>query len=472
MSSASEKRKIFVQRIRYVALVLFTSLIIISFVVSLAYNPFSSQGRMRSKLVKVNGKWFYEGIDTGFAYWYDEQKNRLQQQGVNFSDSEIEHLFYEESVKNYGKTLSMVEYTRRLGVKPSDFFYSQLSQALYRTAKPTFGEKEYLDIFYTRDMFLGSWGDIQNTILLSPSSLALLYQDTKNLVYDVEVVFTERTNFVARFLDKGDLEAYYQQNLTNFLDTVVVDRITFTNKNTVSNRMLAETTLATIQAKGWDEALATLSPEAVVTKSMSLTRDKHPRVFELLETVSSNTILPKPLFENKQYHIIRVQRVSSFEELSGFAQQRLLKAYLALHFESLWAKHSNDLVQTMASLQANPSLDWKAMVSHKPFGYVRLPKLSLVDLYPEDAEGNVFPYQLSQHPEVLSFLVSSEALVKQFEFGGVYLVIRKNGMAKIEEKPKTSLTSDASYYIMNAWNQDWQKMVETSIKIAYKNKKR
>ncbi|MFN3659881.1 MAG: hypothetical protein ACK4TN_01430, partial [Brevinematales bacterium] len=78
MSSASEKRKILVQRIRYAALVLFTSLIIISFVVSLAYNPFYSQGHMRSKLVKVNGKWFYEGIDTGFAYWYDEQKNRLQ----------------------------------------------------------------------------------------------------------------------------------------------------------------------------------------------------------------------------------------------------------------------------------------------------------------------------------------------------------------------------------------------------------
>lgn len=472
MSSASEKRKLLVQRIRYAALVLFTSLIIISFVVSLAYNPFSSQGRMRSKLVKVNGKWFYEGIDTGFAYWYDEQKNRLQQQGVNFSDNEVERLFYEESVKNYGKTLSVVEYARRLGVKPSDFFYSQLAQAMYRTAKPTFGEKEYLDIFYTRDMFLGSWGDIQNTLLLSPSSVALLYQDTKNLAYDVEIVFTEKTNFVARFLEKGDLEAYYQQNLTNFLDTVVVDRITFTNKNTVSNRMLAEMTLATIQAKGWDEALATLPAEAVVAKNMSLTREKHPRVFEFLSTVSSNMVLPKPVFENKQYHVIRVQRVSSFEELSGFAQQRLLKAYLALHFENLWTKYSNDLVQTMASLQANPSADWKSMVSNKPFGYVRLPKMSLVDLYSEDAEGNVFPYQLSQHPEVLSFLVSSGASVKQFEFGGVYLLIRKNGIAKSEAKPKTPMTSEASYYIMNAWNQDWQRMVEAKIKVAYKNKKK
>ncbi|MCX7881665.1 MAG: hypothetical protein N2314_00380 [Brevinematales bacterium] len=472
MPSASEKRKLLVQRIRYGALVLFTSLIIISFVVSLAYNPFSSQERMRSKLVKVNGKWFYEGVDTGFGYWYDEQKNRLQQQGVSFSDKEIEQLFYEESIKNYAKTLSVVAYTKGLGIRPSDFFYKQLAQALYRTEKPTFGEREYLDIFYIRDIFLGNWGDIQNTLLLSPSSLALLYQDSQNLAYDVEIVYTEKTNFVARFVEKADLETYYQQNVTNFLDTVIVDRISLTNKNVVSNRVLAEHILSNVQSMGWEKAVATLPPEAVVTKDVTITRERYPRVFESLQMVTSSMVLPRPLFENKQYHVIRIQKTPSFEGLSAFAQQRLLKSYLALHFDALWAKYASQLTQTLASLQANPSGDWKTMVSNKPFGYVRLPKLSLVDVYAQDSEGSVFPYQLSQHPEVLSFLVSSAASVKQFEFGGVYLLLRKNGISRTQVKPQTAMTSEAYYYIMNAWNQDWQKMVETKTKIAYRKDKK
>jgi len=469
MSSASEKRKLLVQRIRYVVLVLFTSLIIISFVISLAYNPFASQGRMRSRLLKVNGQWFYEGVDTGFAYWYDDQKNRLQQQGVRL-DEELTPLFYEEAVKNYAKTLGVVSYVKRLGVRPSDFFYQQLSQALYRSPKPTLGEREFLDIFYTRDVVLGTWGDIQNTILLSPVSVTLLYGDTRNLTYDVEVVYTEKTNFVARFVEKTDLEKYFQTHMTNFLDTVMVDRITFTNKSTVSNRLLAEQVLSNIQALGWEKALTMLPAEAVVGSQVVLSRDKSPRVFEYVTDSVSNTVLPKPIFENKTYHVVRLTGGVSFDMLSTLAQQRLLKAYLAEHFDELWAKYSSLLNETMTALQAAPTGDWKTMVTGKPFGYVRLPRVSLVDLYSEDSESNIFPYQLSQHPEVLSFLASSAATVKPFEYNGVYLLIRKNGVARTTNTHKT-INSEAQYYIMNAWNQDWQRSIEEKTRVVYKNKK-
>ncbi len=467
MASTSDKRKELVKRIRYVALVLFTSLIIISFVISLAYNPFESQGKMRQKLVKVNGKWFLEGVDTGFGYWYDDQKARLQAQGVSF-DKDIESLFYQESIKNYAKTLGQVLYVKRLGVKPSDFFYTQLAQAMYRSSKPTFGEKEFLDIWYTRDFFLGSWGEIQNTVLLSPVSVAILYQDTRALGFDVEVVFTEKTNFVARFIQKSDLEEYFRQNMTNFVDTLMVDMITVTNKAIVSNRVLAQQILSNALQYGWEKAIAGLPRDAVVKTSVTVTRDKNPRIFEALGERVETGVMPRTVFENKQYHVVRVQGVTSFDNLSSFAQQKLLKSYLALHFNDLWTKNSNTLYQTLAQVVATPTGDWKSLVANQPFGYVHLPRLSLVDLYAEDREGNVFPYALTRHPEVLQFLVSSASSVKQFEFDGVYLVLRKNGVSYQANQMTNRLTSEAQYYILSAWESDWQKAAENKTKVQYR----
>ncbi|URA10010.1 hypothetical protein [Thermospira aquatica] len=467
MASASEKRKELVKRIRYAALVLFTSLIIISFVISLAYNPFESHGRMRQKLVKVNGKWFLEGVDTGFGYWYDDQKNRLQAQGVSF-DKDIESLFYQESIKNYAKTVGQMLYVKRLGVKPSDFFYTQLAQAMYRSSKPTFGEREFLDIWYTRDIFLGSWGEIQNTVLLSPVSVMLLYQDTKALTFDVDVVFTEKTNFVARFIQKSDLEEYFRQNITNFVDTLVVDIITVTNKAIVSNRMLAQQIFSNVVQNGWEKAIASLPGDAVIKTSTTVTREKNPRIFEALGEKFEPGLIQRTVFENKQYHVIRVQGMTSFDNLSSLAQQRLLKSYLALHFNELWSKNSNILYQTLDQVMAAPMGDWKSLVANQPFGYVHLPKLSLVDIYAEDAEGNVFPYALTKHPEILQFLVSSATSVKRFEFDGVYLVLRKNGVRYQANQMTNSLTSEAQYYILSLWESDWQKATENKTKVKYR----
>jgi|GEM_PF-2174692 hypothetical protein len=468
MPSASEKRKILVQRIRYIALVLFTSLIIVSFVISLAYNPFESQGRNRKKIIKVNGKWFYAGIDTGFGYWYEDQKNRLQKQGVDLADNDIESLFYSESIKNYAKTLSTVDFIQKLGVTPSDFFYQQMSKGLYGSTKPSFGQKEFLETFYTRDIFLGSWGELQNTILLSPSSVALLYQDTKNLTYDIEILFTERTNFVSRFIQKTDLEAFYKEHISNFLDTLIVDMVTITNPNAVTSREKAKEIFSNALQKGWKEAVANLPADAILTNNITLTRQKNPRYFDTLSNLSSGSVLPKIVYENKKYHVVFVRQMPTFEDLSPIAQRKILTAYLEKAYPIIWAAQSNTLNQALATIASNPLSDWKTLLSNVPFfGYVHIPKFTLVDTYSEDEKGNVFPYALTKHHEILDFIASAQAGTKLFEFDGVYLYIRKNGVKRISTPLSLSNLQDFQYYLMTAWEEEWQKAIEKKSHITY-----
>lgn len=470
MPLPSEKRKLFVQRIRYVVLVLFTSLIIISFVVSLAYNPFEEQGNRYQKLVKVNGKWYYEGVNTGFAYWYDDQKMRLQAQGISFSDGEIKSLFYQESIKNYAKAMGIVSYLRSIGIRPSEDFVAQKVQEQYGATKPSFGQREFIDILYSRDISMGNWGDIQNIMLLSPLSITLLYQDSRSVIFDVEILYTERTNFVARFIQKSDLEAYYRENITNFLDTLVIDRITITNKNIVSNRTLAQQILSNALGQGWEKVLKELPADAILGQNLTVTREKNPRIFENISNVVSGMVLPRTLFENKQYHVVRIQRVPSFESLSPFAQQRLLKSYLMLHFDDLWKKNSHILVEALSNVQAQPTGNWKVMVSNLPFGYVHLPRFSLVDLSSEDEHGDIFPYPLSKHPEILQFIASSASPVKLFEINGIYFYIRKNGVNLLSSKPTNTVSREAQYYIISAWELDWQNFVDKRTRITYTKK--
>jgi len=466
MSSAEHyKRKKRRERFKKIGLNVLIWLVIISFVGSIGFGSFRSAVNY-PKVMKINGKTYRYKSGSAFNYILsqNERQNGERYKG-KVSPKAIHSFSVDQSIQNLLSMGLLYDFAKKKGnIRPSKKAVQNMMRYIVGGRlpnNPQDGFITFVEMEYVRGALSGQSGDILNAI--SPVNTAELfsYFDLINYSAQAEVAWLDITNYLKTRIADKQLSSYYQKNLKTYTTEVFVQDLT------VKSKQKSVAILKYVQENGWDAAVKLYATNKIVEYfpevNLTSSGDTAKR-FELVNGIQVGDSPATAPFENRAYHVMKVKKYASFDQLDASVQDVLRRDYLSTNYQQLERDAQKDLEQIADRLskmtKAKQSLKYVA----KSLGlkYALTARLSPVDQRIRDAVGTTLDLPLLAEENYREYLFRGVpgTVSKVFQSPSRLLVmkLKKRGF---NEKQNYAEGIDRQVYLRynafktRAVSQDW-----------------
>ncbi len=466
----------------------FILLVIGSFIVGMVVSPWSTrQGVPQFRIAQIKKEMYSYQPNSSFYYIYSFiRQNLASRLKGQLDETALNQYAISQSVQvliNYG---SIYQFAQDNGIQSSPdalrgIIESSIRGYLYKA--PDKGLLDYAEMQYANNALEGQNGDIVNTLSVITYAELYSFYDLENYKQTAEFLYLDITNYIASRLTPEQIQTYYNDNFSKYVNEITIEEI-----STKTNAIAYNFNKDALQ-NGWDKTLEKYKGQVAYIKTVTLkdARGVATRYTAALR-LKKDGISPKPLFENREYHVLKLDSYPSLKSLSAVGQKAVFSEFVYNKFTDLRVKYDGDIKNAAAKAEASlkSSSDFKKAAAVSGFKYVFTDKLTPVSTELNDDKGNPVTIPVLENNEWMDFLFTSAPSVisKTFYTDGYILIMKvlKKGVAKnlVYQNLGKDTAVALARYKDSAGIRDWFNSVEAryphviyenDIKELFKDKK-
>jgi len=475
MATASyQKKKKLKDQIKQFFVYFFIILLILIFATGLVFNGGANQFISNVKIfkvLKVNNVEYNYQPNSAFYYLLNQERDQYQKEmGFKLEESEIEKI----AVSDLMDAAVLSDFGNRVNVRPSRAVISAYIQRLSSggvNGTPDQGLLDFIRLEYFRNTFNNNYADVANA--LAPISLPEFYNynDLINYNASAEFLYLDTTNFIKSRITDTDITAFYQKNISNYIDEVTVEDIA------ISNSDMALGISSYINKNGWDSALSLYKTNYIYTGGLVL-KSTNGTIKRLAKSISLPVggIIKAPQFENGVYHIDRVESIPGIKDLDMNVRDQLISDYTGLNYSQLRTRFDSDIKSALSKAQdmAKSASDFNKISAETGLQYAKSAKISPITQNLTDEKGEPIPVTLSSFNGMSDFIFTSgvNSVSQPFTSGDIFVIVKTLSHASSETNLNITQDSYASYYYFktSTIGRDWFSKIKDQYKITVYDK--
>ncbi len=408
----SKKQKVLWSAVKRAFVLFFILLVIGSFVVSLAYSPWSSRGGDMSgyRVAKIKNETYYYMPNTPYYYLYSIiRKNMSETMKGDVDENLLSQYALARSVSTLLESATIYQFAEENGVKPSQDAIRRIIETTTRSylyKAPDQGLLDFAAIQYDFNSLEGSSGDIMNSVSIPTYAELYNFYEMENYTHTAEFIYLDITNYISGKLSQDDIQGFYDDNYGRYVNELTIDELSTTSHS------LAYSISDDAKTLGWEKTVDKYKSRANYINTIAL-KDTHgtsTRYAAALK-MKKGGISQKPVFENREYHIIKLAGYQPYRSIKPENQKTVLLDFIHSKFSDLRAKFDPDIKNSVMKAEAylKTSSDLKKASSLSGFSYLISYKISPMSSVIIDEKGNQVPFPALENQDLMDFLFKSNA---------------------------------------------------------------
>lgn len=473
-NAAYHKKKKFKDKARKIVINVFIWMVIAAFVLSLGLYYGNNQPVTRYRIAEINGRVYDYAPGTPFFYLMNNVRANMSQKYEGRGDYDsLNRDIVNYSVQQLVNNAVLHDFAERIGIRPSQEILRsilEISLGGRLSTTPDRGLLQYARMEYANYALAGETGDLVNVISVFPTSGELYaFYDLVNYRAEAEILRMDVTNFVFSRVSDSDIDAFYTDNLSNYAAEITVQEMTVKSKNTAFE-------IAQFASQnGWEQAVAKYGRDDKVRLNNRLVLKKESGLakrFAAALGAKKGTVLPKPQFENGEYHVMRVTDYPALSSLPKVHREAIVADFALRNFDALrqkWDGAMKDIVGKAESL-LKQNRDFRTVASQTGMSYVRTGKITPVSESIKDSSGRQTGLAFFQKPDWLEFLFTASPgqVSRTFADESSVVIFRLVGRDIAKNISYQNIGEDTLVEYMRfknaAFNQDWTKNMKDNVK--------
>lgn len=471
MADAFQKRKKFKEQFRRFVINFFIILLIFAFASTLGiYWGTSNQNAKIFKILKVNNAVYNYSPGSAFYYLLNQERNVYNKQtDMKFSEADIDSY----SINDFINSAILSDFGTKIGEVPPKLVLSSYIQQFGVNRAPDPGLIDFIKMQYFRNAFVSSYGDIANA--LTPISLSEIYNynDLINYNASAEFLYLNTTNYIVKMLSDTDVIAYYQKNISNYVNVITVDDIA------ISNNRMAYQISGYINTNGWDNALANYKSNYTYTPGLLLMNTNGTsKRFNRSIGLSEGMVMKAPQFESGVYHIDKIKSLAGLNELGSTVKSKLISDYVSLNYPELRLRFGPEIksVVSNAGEMTKSDPDFVRISGLTGMSYSKSGKISPISETLKDESGNIIPIPISSGgiSGLLDFIFTNSvnSVSKTYNGDDIYVIAKINSRASAGNPLDLKDINISGYYSYkkSSIQRDWFQNLKSKYKITVYDK--
>ncbi len=400
-----QKRKKAKEQIKKFVITAFVWMIIIAFVSTLGVYWGDKQRVKVTRIAEINKKVYTYQPGSTYFYLLNSIRDSLGRSSRSSKDESAVNKYATQYLINYG---IMYDFANSIGVSPSKETLRNLLEYVARgrlVTVPDKGLMEFSGMEYANLSFNSENGDLSSS--LAPVTVAELYSyfDLMNFNVESEILYIDITNYIMSKISDGDIQNYYEANISNYTGEVYVEDLS------IKNKALAYEAAKYAIDKGWENTLETYKGKYNYTDKLTLKNSSGlSKRFSTALTLKKGDILQKPQFENGEYHILKIIGFPDIKTLNIANKNNLLSDFVAKNSTNLRTKYDKDIKSLTGKVEemAKANVDFKKIAVATGMNYIKTGKISPVSQKVIDEKGEEIPIPLLENNTWFDFLFSAK----------------------------------------------------------------
>ncbi len=445
----------------------FILLVIGSFVVSLAYSPWSSHQDLTGyRVAKVKDEVYSYQPNTPYYYLYSEVKKNLADSLKSQLDPAMFNQYViSKSVDYLVRSATVYQFARDIGVAPSQDSLRRIIEIttrspLYRA--PDQGMLDFAAMQYDLNAMEGDNGDILNVSGLPTYAELYSFYEMENFTHSAEFLYLDVTNFIVNRLTTDDIKGFYDDNFGRYVKELSIDELS------TGSKLMAFNICRDVQTDGWEKTIDKYKGKANYLKSEKIS-DAHGTTtrFAAALKLKKGAVSQKPVFENREYHVIMLGSYPAYNDLNPENRKTVEIEFINLKYNELRSKYDGDIKKAVenaeASLKISP--DFKKAASVSGFIYLNSDKVNPLSPVLADEKGNQATLPILENKDLADFIFTSKPLsVSKTYYTDGYIVIAKvlkgSTLTNIDYKNLVKVFPSVRRYKSIVTLGDWSKSLE------------
>ncbi len=444
----------------------FIFLVIGSFVVSLAYSPWSTRREIQGfRIVKVKNEIYTYEPNTPFYYLYSEMKKNMSDSlKKEFDPAQLNRYVVTRSVDIMIKSASVYQFAGEIGLKASQDALRRNIEFITRSPlyrAPDRGLLDFAAMQYDLGAMEGNNGDILNVTSLPTFAELYSFNEMENYTHSAEFLYLDVTNFIASSLTADDIKDYYDNNFGKYIKEVTISELSTTSKLTAFN--ICHDALS----DGWEKTVEMYKGKVNYINSEKIS-DAHGSVtrFNAALKMKKGGISQKPVFENREYHIIMLNDYQAYGELKPENRKMVEIDLINDKYNDLRTKYDSAIKNAVTKAEdfLKTSQDFKSASKVSGLLYIYSEKVSPLNPVLTDEKGEqILP--ILDNNDISDFIFSAKPLsVSRTFYTDGYIVIakvlKKASHVKFDYKDLAKIFPSVRKYRSYVSIDDWSKSIE------------
>ncbi|MGA2141009.1 MAG: hypothetical protein ABSG94_01175 [Brevinematales bacterium] len=437
------------------------------FIVSLAYSPWSSRQNIQGyRVVKVGGQIYSYEPNAPYYYLYSWLKKGYSDSLKGQLDpAQLNNYVLSKSVDLMVQSGSIHQFAKTIGITPSREAVTRNIEIITRSQlnkAPDQGLLDFAEMRYDVDAVEGNNGDILNIAGLPTYAELYSFSEMENFNHSADFLYIDVTNFIVSKLTSDDIKDYYESNFSKYIKELTINELSTTSKLSAFNMTRDAQTL------GWDKTVEKykayganyINSEKISDVQGSLTR------FTAALKLKAGGITPKPVFENREYHVVMLAGYQPFADLKPEDRKAVEMDLINNKYDDLRTKYDGTIKEAVAKAEDSlkSSQDFKRASEVSGLSYLHSDKISPLNSSLTDEKGDkVLP--VLDNKDLADFLFTSApmSVSKTFYTDG-YIVIakilKKGAAVNVDYKDLAKIYPSVMRYKSYVALNDWIKSID------------